>query len=213
MIDPISLIDACEHCYAYPQYKAGPGWRDAATVTKIGGQSVLVFRGTLTEGAAAWLDWLNDLRSELIYSPDVPGLVHAGFLHAVENLLLILPRFCREPAPIVVGHSKGGAMAVIFALRLFARFGLKSKVVTFGAPRAGNDGFAAAVEEFLDVDRYENPHDLVPRLPPADYSSAGYLISPPATWTAPRTVVENHSLETGYRPWIATYRPPPAMAA
>lgn len=211
MLDTLALIDACEHCYAYPMYRAGPDGRDAATITRIDGQTVVVFRGTVTDGAVAWLDWLNDLRAALVYYPSLPGLVHAGFAHAVWNLLPIMPRFDREPAPLVIGHSKAGAMALIFAMRLYEDFGLRPKVVTFGAPRAGNVDFARSAECALEIDRYENPHDIVPRLPLVAYRAAGSLVSPDPSWPHPRGIVENHSLETGYRPWIETYPQPPAI--
>lgn len=212
MHDPVRLLEACEHCYAYPMYAAGPEGRDAATISKIDGRTVLAFRGTLTGGVVAWLDWLNDLRAELRYHRDYPGLVHAGFAASIDNLLLVLPRFSGSTPPIVTGHSKGGALAVLFAMRLFAKFGITAEVVTFAAPRAGNDDLAAACNEALSYDRYENPHDLVPRLPLTDYRHAGYLITPPATWTAPKGIRENHALDTGYRPWIEPQRRQPAGA-
>lgn len=217
MLNPLALIDVCQRCYDRADYTAGPDGRDGATVTRIRGEMVLIFRGTLTGGrtlaerAAFYLDWLNDLRAELVYREHYPGLVHAGFAAAIDNLWPLLPYF-RGPLTIC-GHSKGGALAVLMALRLVASQGLRARVVTFGAPKVGNDQLAQAAGDVLDIDRYENPHDLVPRLPPVDYAPCGYLVAPPAMWTAPRGVQENHSLETGYRPWIAAIHPPPAEAA
>lgn len=209
-MNPLALLQACEHCYVYPGIVAGPEGRDAASVVRIQGHVVLVFRGTLTEGAAGFLDWLNDLRAELVFRPAYPGLVHAGFAASLDNLLPLLPRFSGPLA--VTGHSKGGALAVLMGLRLAQR-GASVRVVTFGAPRVGNDQLARAADEALTIDRYENPHDIVPRLPPLDYAPCGLYLGPPSGWIAPRGVRDNHTLATGYRPWIEECYGPAGPAA
>ena len=212
LLDPLPLLDVCNRAYYYPMYRTGPDGRDGALLTKVEEQAVVAFRGTLTEGAAAWLDWASDLRAELVCREGFPGLVHAGFEAKVHNLLALLPRFDVGTPPIICGHSSGGAQALLFGVYLSLRFGIHAKVVTFAAPRAGNADFAAAASALLDIDRYENPHDIVPKLPPVDYAATGYLITPPAQWQPPRGIRENHSLATGYRPWIEANRPQPRAA-
>ena len=73
---------------------------------------------------------------------------------------------------LLTGHSKGGALAQLAALRLVAaEHALKpSAVHTFAAPRAGNRTFANALEGVLagSAWRFEFQDDIVPHLPPTE---------------------------------------------
>ena len=68
----------------------------------------------------------------------------------------------------VTGHSLGGALAMLFALRLKLRRGLTvAGVYTFGQPRVGNLPFSLAYDKALRTCTYRVVHadDLVPRVP------------------------------------------------
>jgi hypothetical protein len=185
-----ALLAACEAAYENPQIIAGPGGRDAATFDKS--SSVLAFRGTLTEGLAAESDWINDFHADLVTDPRFPGKVHGGFLKSIDALWPfisdIIPRY-------ITGHSKGGALALL-AGWLFQVF--EPTVITFAAPRVGNSAFARSYSMAF---RYENPKDIVPKLPPW-YASPGMQITAPASFIPPKGIRANHCLETGYSPWV-----------
>lgn len=123
---------------------------------------VCVFRGT---------DDLDDLRKDLDAKlvPAEHGRVHRGFRDALELVWDTLePRLCGR-APLLAGHSLGGALAVLAA----ARLPRVRAVYTFGAPRVGDAAFRDALD--LPLHRVVNNNDLVPRLPPLPYRHAGAL--------------------------------------
>lgn len=157
----------------------GPGGIDAGLVgTSVDG-IILAFRGTLPPDLPKDLseflkildDWINDARVPLV--PGYGGKVHKGFAGSIENLWAELEPKVRERAaagkPILVtGHSKGGAMAMLAAVRL-ADAGLSpAAVVTYAAPRVGNGEFAGHYQATIAEHwRFENRDDIVPHLPPA----------------------------------------------
>lgn len=110
---------------------------------KFGPDVVLAFRGT-----AGFRDLIADVGLVLGDSPELPGETHAGFTAGVE---LALPDALdaidklrgRDGFVSLCGHSKGGAEAVLMAMRLHAA-GVPgiSTVFTFGAPAVGDREFA-----------------------------------------------------------------------
>ena len=152
--------------------------------------AILAFRGTLplqANGPPRQIlgDWLNNTSTALVdgLPIGIPGKIHAGYAESLANLwdspgglAGLLERMACAHAKglplLVTGHSKGGALAVLAALKL-ANLGaaelMPASVVSFGAPRAGNPSFAAAYEAALGgrTWRFENRDDLVPHLPPS----------------------------------------------
>jgi hypothetical protein len=138
---------------------------------------IVAFRGTLPpKDPDGWRDWLQDLFAEPMPYRGLPGMVHSGFLQALN---LILPQAIAatnslNPSPTnpvyVTGHSKGGGMAPIAAYLMQQGSGISIKqVVTFAAPRSGDGGFQTGYQSvFKNHIRYENYGDLVPLLPPSD---------------------------------------------
>ena len=119
------------------------------------------------------LDWLNNADAPLVAEPGMPGLVHQGFRDALNELWPLMwpevsARLAASPGkPIyITGHSKGGALAALAAMRCQAA-GLSPYVCTFAAARCGDQDFAtgynAAVTHSV---RYEYRDDIVPHLPP-----------------------------------------------
>ncbi len=69
---------------------------------------------------------------------------------------------------VVTGHSKGGALASLAALRMqFEAAITPAAVYTYGSARAGNTQFQRDYDaKILRHWRFENADDLVPHLPP-----------------------------------------------
>ena len=159
---------------------AGPDAINAVLVGRVAEGIVVSFRGTLapldsTKPLDARLrDWVSDFEGDLIQSPEVPGMVHRGFFNDMLSLYGDLAHEIYTIAKAgdklhVTGHSKGGAMALLFARMWTSRRSLPpvERIVTFAGPRCGNDVFEASVDAMgIEVSRWEAGEDLVPHLPP-----------------------------------------------
>ncbi|HEY1752064.1 MAG TPA: lipase family protein [Caulobacteraceae bacterium] len=150
---------------------------NAVMVGETAGEVIVAYRGTepftSLDHERMVLDWLDDMCVPLVNSPYVQGSIHAGFSHAVDELWSwVLEQLKDMPTskPLwVVGHSKGGAMANIAALKLAAGQGRTPYVCTFEAARAGDPAFAADfADKVKHAVRYEYQDDIVPWLPPTD---------------------------------------------
>lgn len=141
---------------------------------------VVAFRGTQPptfnppEAAiSSVLDWLNDadlVLKDVLYSA---GKVHDGFRRSLDTLwdngLLAAVQNAAGGGRrvFVTGHSKGGALAALGARRLKAAGMMPAGVITFGAPRVGDEVFANAYDvEIPNHWRFEHQDDVVPHLPP-----------------------------------------------
>lgn len=67
----------------------------------------------------------------------------------------------------VVGHSAGGAVALLDAVFLSAQPSVDVAVnaITFGMPRVGNKAFADLVDQRIGIVRIINREDFIPVLP------------------------------------------------
>lgn len=196
------LIDACENVYGSAHFAAGPDGRDGASIYESDSDVILAFRGTLTDGPAVIEDWVNDFRADFTTDSRFPGRVHSGFLASITGLWpAILPaveHFSADARTLIItGHSKGGALAFLAGYLLSAR---RPLVVTFAAPRVGDGTFASAYT--VPTLRFENPADVIPKVPVILYRSCGMLCEAPRSFVPPQDLRHNHSLETGYRPWV-----------
>ncbi|MBO9712321.1 hypothetical protein [Sphingomonas sp.] len=171
---------------------------DAALVGRVPEGVLVSFRGTLPpffgrgDGWTVVLDWLNDGLSLCVDDPDYAGGVHLGFADSMKRLWedcgdrpglrsavtrmldqSLLDRRAR-PHLFVTGHSKGGALANLFAFRAATRADwahLPISVATIAAARTGNSSFARAYAATrIACLRYELPSDLVPHLPPGPHT-------------------------------------------
>jgi hypothetical protein len=138
---------------------------------------IVSFRGTTN------LDnWINNL---LIAQPDVPfplapkGVkVHYGFLNSYKKIRKAIweafkSQYAAFPGYKVrfMGHSLGGALAVLAAMDLLGAVSFSPKdtmIYTVNMPRVGNPKFAEWVTQTFDSQnvRVVNENDFVPRLPP-----------------------------------------------
>jgi len=150
---------------------------------------VVAFRGTEPN---VLRDWYTDFDARLDTCPlgDGAGRVHDGFWRGVDGiwpaLRAQLAAWSGSPAlPIwLCGHSLGGALALVAALRLqtdAALVGRLAGVYTYGQPRVGDAAFASFANSLLGPRyfRFVNDLDIVPHVPPAmvsDYRHAGVLV-------------------------------------
>jgi len=147
-----------------------------ATATEI----IVAFRGTEPINTADWDDfidsvddWVHDGEAVLVKVPYAPGMVHQGFSGSLESLwsgaVAAIRQLTATGLPVVVtGHSKGGALATLAAMRLKSEgVATPSGVYTYGSPRVGDTPFATAYDAAISQWRFENNNDLVPHLPPA----------------------------------------------
>jgi hypothetical protein len=146
---------------------------------------VVAFRGS-SNGS----EWANNahLAEWRPISPVINGLVHPGFIGSladvwpsVEATIQVLTEAHRHELsagyasgrsiPVcMVGHSRGGALAVLAGLRALTTFLLPVNVYTFGAPRVGTSDFAKAFSEVFKSGgsahwRFECRRDPVPVFP------------------------------------------------
>lgn len=154
---------------------------NAALVGTTATEVIVAFRGTLPIDTTDWdafvnsvLDWANDGEARLIDVEYSAGPVHHGFANSLELLWDgVLPavraQHLASKLPVVVtGHSKGGAMASLGALRLQHDAATTcAGVYTYGSARAGSTLFARDFNAKITRSwRFENTDDIVPHLPP-----------------------------------------------
>lgn len=106
---------------------------------------IVAFRGTKPTDVTDWLVDAKFLKTE----HELGGKVHSGFsgsFEAVEAQLgEVLTQFSANTIPIwFVGHSLGGAMAVLAAAKFRENVG---GIYTYGQPRVANKKFSRAFSE------------------------------------------------------------------
>jgi hypothetical protein len=160
-------------------FSSGADKINASVVGTTGDGVVVAFRGTLPlDGPfslAKLLDWANDLNARPVPGDGLSGEVHAGFLESVDSLWPVVRAEVKKqltqagPATplFITGHSKGGGMAPLAAIRFRNQEALSARVITFAAPKSGNKGFADAYNAVMTHTRYEFAEDVVPHLPPS----------------------------------------------
>jgi len=144
-------------------------------VAESGDAIIVAFRGTQPNQP---MDWFVDFRATSAAWDHNAGNVHSGFYGALRKVWgVTLPNGEVLPKRLVnrgsktiwiTGHSLGGALAELCAAQaMFVSRIPVQGVYTFGQPRVGNKGFAAAVNEKLGsgIYRFVNDRDIVPRVP------------------------------------------------
>jgi hypothetical protein len=138
---------------------------------------IIAFRGKLppmVDGLPSLLDWMQDFDALPISVPGIPGLVHKGLWDGLETLWVPLQAEIERQRlaaggdlpTYITGHSRGGGMAHLAAMRLILAGIPVQEVFTYAAPRVGDQSFAEAYQERLSGSRYEFTDDVVPHLPP-----------------------------------------------
>ncbi len=154
---------------------------------------VVAFRGTmpLTDPLTfeEMLDWFQDFLMEpysdsTIQSWGAGVEVHAGWWDAVLSIATALDTQLANLKPTTgnfyfVGHSKGGPMATLAAMRycVLNPHAAPPVVYTFASPRPGNAAFATAFQnQKITQYRYENYQDIAPLFPPSASDVTSTLI-------------------------------------
>lgn len=138
---------------------------------------IVAFRGTETNPG----DIATDARFKRTRWAG-PGQVHEGFSTALDRAwrdTLGAIGAISEPGQTLwfTGHSLGGALAVLAAMRWTAeaRTPAVAAVYTIGQPKVGDGEFSAAFDKALGsrTFRYVNNRDPVPRVPILGYKDIG----------------------------------------
>lgn len=111
-------------------------------------------------------DLIIDLQIGKTWDEECGCYIHTGF-RKKANVLLddIIPLLDRRHALILAGHSMGGAMAVIIAMKLTRRGYNVDQVVTFGAPKVITNSGCEVWRGKLRVLRVVHHDDPIPTLP------------------------------------------------
>lgn len=133
---------------------------------RYAGDVAVVCRGTATKR-----DWLTNLNTGLDTGP--AGLpVHTGFARTYGTMATNVDAAFRKldnPTNIhVVGHSLGGALAALFAMKFASEGRGNVHLYTFGAPRAGTGFFTEALNAALEPAQCRRVYalaDVVPMVP------------------------------------------------
>lgn len=111
------------------------------------------------KGSTSAREWLNNMN----VWPEATdhGRVHAGFLHTIKRFGPILYHLIfadiRSSAKIVLtGHSRGGAMALLFAFFLALNGRRPHSVWAFGAPKVGDGEFASHWQKLPEAQTQQN---------------------------------------------------------
>lgn len=126
----------------------------------------VAFRGTTSVA-----DWSINGRLWLVPSTLGGGaMVHGGFAQSWQSVKGRVFEELAWLAPTritVVGHSLGGANAMIASTDIITQFpGVPVEVITFGAPRCGNVAYGEAVAKNVALcTRVVHDNDVVPSLP------------------------------------------------
>ncbi len=155
----------------------GPNNINACLLGSNGDGVVVAFRGTLVpdiHDLASLLDWLQDFDAVPMNVDSIPGKVHMGFW---RGLATIWDKLLAAVGPLLAaaggnlplyltGHSKGGGLAQLAAMRFRVAGITPQGVYTYASPRAGDREFATAYDAALIGVRYEYTDDVVPHMPP-----------------------------------------------
>jgi predicted lipase len=109
--------------------------------------------------------WLHDFDADLVNVPGI-GDVHDGFWKAWKAISVdVLAAIAGRPVTLV-GHSLGGAIALLAAADMSASGNFPTAVYGFEPPRVCRGLGVRALLANVPVRLYKNGNDIVPDLPP-----------------------------------------------
>ena len=126
-------------------------------------QHIIAVRGTSNAENA-----MVDAAFVLVSDPLTGINIHQGFLLSARDIYQqILPAIKPGYTINTVGHSLGGAVALILAMMLDAQDYPVGEVITFGQPKVTNISGSRKFKH-LNIIRLVTPKDVVPLMPPLD---------------------------------------------
>jgi triacylglycerol lipase len=137
--------------------------------------SVLSFQGSFSAS-----DWASNAR--FVTAPflfEGWGNVHQGFYDSLLDCIpRLIPRFLESSGSGTIwltGHSRGGAIAVLAAAYIKAKFDRAVNVMTYGQPMAATSVFCKMYNRYLNDStfRFITQGDPVPSLPGVVYEHCG----------------------------------------
>jgi predicted lipase len=119
------------------------------------------------KGSTSWREWLNNLN--VWPQATDRGRIHAGYLYTIQRFGPILYRLiCSDilscKGIVLTGHSRGGAIALLFASLLAINGHRAHSVWGFGSPMVGDKEFVSLLN--VPVKLYRNGPDPVTSFPP-----------------------------------------------
>ncbi|SHH05174.1 lipase family protein [Bradyrhizobium erythrophlei] len=126
--------------------------------------TAIAFKGTT--------NWREHLNNANVW-PEVTshGRVHSGLLYTMERLSPLLQQLIGADVLsgrkiLLTGHSRGGALAQIFASSLVVGGHMPHSVWAFGSPMVGDHTFASLLTN-VPVAIYRNGNDPISLFPPS----------------------------------------------
>lgn len=126
-------------------------------------QQILAVRGTSNVENAI-------VDAAFVLVPDnLSGIdIHQGFLLSARDIYQqVQPEINPDYEITTIGHSLGGASALILAMMLDAHGYKVAEVITFGQPKVTNISGSKKYDH-LNIKRLVTPKDVVPLVPPVD---------------------------------------------
>ena len=146
------------------------GGTRAVVDASAGGATHVCFRGTATNHDVA-MDLYYHLKPlESFASLDIDAAraagarAHAGFATAASLVYRRVAAAAKGGPVVLSGHSLGGALALVAGLGLEMSGFFSCRVVTFGAPPAGDAKLAALCDGMLRHTRFTLRSDPIPKL-------------------------------------------------
>ena len=156
-MSPADLAGVVAQSYQSATWRAG---ELSALYTVQDGNRVIAIPGTKREIG----EWLRDLDVLPIYDRNL-GICHRGFRDGAWELYRRSPLSSHDFAgSVIVGHSLGGALALLLAGILTVEHCPPRAVVTFGAPRCGSWKLCHLLN-WMSLRLYRNGNDPVPDVP------------------------------------------------
>lgn len=158
------------------------GTRGYIAIDNNSKEIVLAFRGSVN--VANTINNLNFVQKDISEISDKKAKVHSGFYNSMNSLasqfLTVIQTLINDPKYKaynikLIGHSLGGAMASLAALKLQSSLKIefsRMTLYTYGQPRTGNLEFAKYYDLLpISAARVVNFNDMIPHNPPNSISN------------------------------------------